>query len=180
MPIQLEFVEQLVESRIEDAIGWYQAHKRWPRRFHRVSTALVIGSGAAISVLVAVPYSNARVATAILGAAVTALTGLNASYRWERTWRLFAQAQTDLEELLIQWKLDYSLIRHADGSDEEATETVRIAALAVLERARGIRGSELEAFFPANSGVGATQAGRATTRRSAVPQASLSDSLEEA
>jgi hypothetical protein len=88
----------LVEREVVPLIDWYQRKKRWPRRLHRLSGIAVIGLGATIPVLSAYTDAQpARVLVGTAGAVITVITGLATVYEWQKTWRIFTVAQTELE-----------------------------------------------------------------------------------
>lgn len=143
----IESLESLLDMNVRTLVQWYQIHKKWPRRLHRITTASVIVAGAMIPLFAAVGESWARAVTAGLGAVVAALASLNASYKWERTWRIFTDAQTHLEDLLAEWDEELVRVRGEQLSKVDQLSELRATALRLLRMARAIRASESRSYF---------------------------------
>ena len=126
----------LVEREVLPLIDWYQRKKRWPRRLHRLSGILVIGLGATIPLLSAYSDSQpARVLVGAAGAVITVIAGLATVYEWQKTWRIFTVAQTELEAHRLRWELALGT------ADAEADQERR------LEHAALARRTETAEFF---------------------------------
>lgn len=127
-------------------IEWYQRKKRWPRRLHKSTTAVVIILGALIPIASAWSASTtARVFVGVLGVIITTVTSLAVSFDWYRRWRLFTVAQNQLESQLATWEF---AIARAELLPAEERRTAAVAATSVLlDAANQIRDEETEAFF---------------------------------
>lgn len=137
----------LVEREVVPLIDWYQRKKRWPRRLHRLSGIAVIGLGATIPVLSA--YTDAQPARVIVGTAgavITVITGLATVYEWQRTWRIFTVAQTELEAHRLRWELALGAADAEADQDERLRRTVA-ATENLLEHAALARRTETAEFF---------------------------------
>jgi hypothetical protein len=134
----------LADREVLPLIAWYQRKKRWPRRLHRLSGIVVIGLGATIPLLSA--YSDrgpVRIAVGVAGAVITIITGLATVYEWQKTWRLFTVAQTDLETARLRWEL---ALHAAEGTPDRLARAVA-ATESLLETATHARRSETTEFF---------------------------------
>jgi hypothetical protein len=141
----------LVEREVMPLISWYQRKKRWPRRLHRLSGVVVIGLGATIPLLSAYADSTrVRVAIGVAGAVITVITGLATVYEWQKTWRIFTVAQTELEIHRLRWELALSAAETDPDQDERLRRAVA-ATEALLEQATLARRSETAEFFAEQS-----------------------------
>lgn len=137
----------LVEREVLPLIDWYQRRKRWPRRLHRLSGIAVIGLGATIPVLSA--YTDAQPARVIVGTAgavITVITGLATVYEWQKTWRIFTVAQTELEAHRLRWELALGAAEAETDQDERLRRAVA-ATESLLEHASLARRAETAEFF---------------------------------
>ncbi|MFI6079292.1 DUF4231 domain-containing protein [Actinoplanes sp. NPDC051343] len=146
----IDSIQRLVETSLSESISWYQNHKKWPRRFHRISTMLLIVSGATIPILSAASVSWARVTVAGLGVAVTALAGLSASYRWDRTWQVFSDAQFELEDLASRWELQKTYLLGSELEPRVVLDSLQRLATEITNEARHVRAAERGSFFGAS------------------------------
>lgn len=148
-PSPADFVHplrNLVEQQVLPLIDWYQRKKRWPRRLHKATTAVVIILGALIPIASAWSGSTpARVFVGIVGVTITTITSLAASYDWYRRWRLFTVAQSQLESQLATW--EFAIARARMLPEGEGRTEAIAATSALLKAANRARSEETEAFF---------------------------------
>jgi len=139
-------LRELVERQVLPLIEWYQRKKRWPRRLHKSTTAVVIILGALIPIASAWSASTpARVFVGAVGVTITTVTSLAVSFDWYRRWRLFTVAQSQLESQLATWEFAMAQARMLPP---EERRTNAIAATSVLlDAANQARNEETEAFF---------------------------------
>lgn len=139
-------LRDLVEQHVLPLIDWYQRKKRWPRRLHKATTAVVIILGALIPIASAWSGSTpARVFVGVVGVTITTITSLAASYDWYRRWRLFTVAQSQLESQLATWEFAISRARMLP-EDEGRAEAIAATSV-LLKAANQARSEETEAFF---------------------------------
>jgi hypothetical protein len=139
-------LRELVERQVLPTIDWYQRKKRWPRRLHKSTTAVVIILGAMIPIATAWSGSTpARVFVGALGVTITTVTSLAVSFDWYRRWRLFSIAQSTLETELATW--EFTIAKAQLLPAEEAREAAVAATSALLEAANRAQREETEAFF---------------------------------
>ena len=137
----------LVEREVVPLIGWYQRRKRWPRRLHRLSGIVVIGLGALIPLLSAYSGSGpVRVIVGAAGAVITVITGLATVYEWQKTWRIFTVAQTELEAHRLRWELALGAA-DAEADQDERLRRAVTATEALLDAATLARRTETADFF---------------------------------
>ena len=140
-------LRSLVEREVVPLIDWYQRKKRWPRRLHRLSGIAVIGLGATIPVLAAYTDAQpARVLVGVAGAVITIITGLATIYEWQKTWRIFTVAQTDLEAHRLRWELTLGAA-DAETDQEERLRRAVAATETLLEKTALARRTETAEFF---------------------------------
>lgn len=139
-------LRELVERQVVPMIDWYQRKKRWPRRLHKSTTAVVIVLGALIPIATAWSGSTpARVFVGVLGVVITTVTSLAVSFDWYRRWRLFTIAQNTLESQLATW--EFAIARARMLPEEEGRAAAIEATSVLLEAANLARNEETEAFF---------------------------------
>lgn len=139
-------LRELVERQVVPLIDWYQRKKRWPRRLHKSTTALVIILGALIPIASAWSASTpARVFVGIVGVTITTVTSLAVSFDWYRRWRLFTVAQNQLESELATW--EFAIARARMLPVEEGREQAIAATSVLLEATKKAWTEETEAFF---------------------------------
>jgi hypothetical protein len=139
-------LRELVERQVVPMIDWYQRKKRWPRRMHKSTTAVVIVLGSLIPIATAWSGSTtARVFVGILGVVITTVTSLAVSFDWYRRWRLFTIAQNQLESQLATW--EFAIARARMLPEEEGRAAAIEATSVLLEAANLARNEETEAFF---------------------------------
>lgn len=139
-------LRELVERQVLPLIDWYQRKKRWPRRLHKSTTALVIILGALIPIATAWSASTpARVFVGVVGVTITTVTSLAVSFDWYRRWRLFTIAQSQLESELATW--EFAIARARMLPAEEGREQAIAATATLLEAAKKASLEETEAFF---------------------------------
>lgn len=137
----------LVDREVAPLIEWYQRKKRWPRRLHRLSGIAVIALGATIPLLSA--YANSDLIRILIGAAgavITIITGLATVYEWQKTWRIFTVAQTELEVYRLHWEL---ALGTADLETDQVARLRRAVSATerLLEQASLARRTETADFF---------------------------------
>lgn len=137
----------LVDREVIPLIAWYQKKKRLPRRLHRLSGVAVISLGALIPLLSA--YSDStpfRVIVGAAGAVITVITGLATIYEWQKTWRIFTVAQTELEVQRLQWEV---ALGAADLLDDQQArlDAAATATTTLLDAATQARRTETTEFF---------------------------------
>jgi hypothetical protein len=143
-------LRELVERQVLPLIDWYQRKKRWPRRLHKSTTALVIILGALIPIASAWSASTpARVFVGVVGVTITTVTSLAASYDWYRRWRLFSVAQGQMESHLATW--EFAMARAQLLPADEGRAEAIAATSVLLEAANQARNEETEAFFESQS-----------------------------
>ena len=140
-------LRSLVAREVVPLIDWYQRKKRWPRRLHRLSGILVIALGAFIPLLSA--YSDSqpvRIAIGAAGAVISVITGLATIYEWQKTWRIFTVAQTELEAHRLRWEL---ALGSADAETDQQERLRRAVAATELlfEQAALARRTETAEYF---------------------------------
>lgn len=139
-------LHELVERQVMPLIDWYQRRKRWPRRLHKATTAVVIILGALIPIASAWSASiPARVFVGAVGVTITTVTSLAVSFDWHQKWRLFTVAQGKLESQLATW--EFSMARARMLSPEEGRAEAIAATSRLLEASNQARNEETEAFF---------------------------------
>ena len=141
----------LVGREVVPLIEWYQRRKRWPRRLHRLSGIVVIALGATIPLLSAYADTGSiRVIIGVAGAVISVITGLATVYEWQKTWRIFSLAQTEMEVHRLHWEL---ALTAADASrDQETRLNLAVAATEdLMARASLARRSETAEFFARQS-----------------------------
>ncbi|MEV0136800.1 DUF4231 domain-containing protein [Dactylosporangium sp. NPDC050688] len=140
--------QQIVDSEIGPIISWYQSHKGSARRRYLGATALTVVAGSAIPIVSLSSTDAARIIVAVLGTLVTILTGLNASYHWDRSWQLFTQAQTALEARLVEFRLTLLAIANQRQRDPAEQKSDALAATqSIIATAHQIRAAETAGFF---------------------------------
>ncbi|MFL6125599.1 DUF4231 domain-containing protein [Actinophytocola sp.] len=145
-PDDLRPLRELVERQVLPLIDWYQRKKRWPRRLHKSTTAVVIILGALIPIASAWSASTtARVFVGVVGVIITTVTSLAVSFDWYRRWRLFTIAQSQLESQLGTW--EFAMARAEMLPSEEGRAAAIAATSTLLEAANQTRNEEAEAFF---------------------------------
>jgi hypothetical protein len=136
----------LVEREVVPLIHWYQQKKRWPRRLHRLSGIVVIALGATIPLLSAYTSTAVRLVVGVAGAIISIITGLATVYDWQKTWRIFTVAQTELEAHRLHWEL--ALGAAAADPDQDARLARAVAATGILlDQASQARRTETAEFF---------------------------------
>lgn len=133
-------LERIVRKYVVGEIDWYQKHKRLHRRLYKVGTVTVIILGAASPALVAMPSPYSQLFTSIAGVTIAVLTALSAAFRWDRTWRTFTAAQTELEGMLSGWEADLIAARSAQLTADEfhlLTKDMLTSAHAIKSRETG-------------------------------------------
>jgi hypothetical protein len=142
----LQPLRELVERQVPPLINWYQRKKRWPRRMHKSTTAVVIVLGATIPIASAWSGSTtARVFVGVVGVFITTVTSLAVSFDWYRRWRLFTVAQSQLESQLLTW--EFAIARAQMLPAEEGRVEAIAATSILLDAANQARNEETEAFF---------------------------------
>jgi hypothetical protein len=145
-PDDLRPLRELVERQVLPQIDWYQRKKRWPRRLHKSTTAVVIVLGALIPIASAWSASTtARVFVGVVGVIITTVTSLAVSFEWYRRWRLFTVAQSRLESHLATW--EFAMARAEMLPAEEGRAEAVAATSALIEAANQTLGEETESFF---------------------------------
>jgi hypothetical protein len=140
-------LRELVDRQVMPLIDWYQRKKRWPRRLHKSTTAVVIVLGALIPIATAWSGSTpARVFVGILGVTITTVTSMAVSFDWYRRWRLFTLAQNQLESSLATWEFTVAQARMLPSAEEGRAAAVEATSV-LLEAANRARNEETEAFF---------------------------------
>ncbi len=137
----------LVDREVVPLIAWYQRKKRWPRRLHRLSGILVIALGATIPLLSA--YSDSqpvRITIGAAGAVISVITGLATIYEWQKTWRIFTVAQTELEAHRLRWELALGSA-DAEPDQEERLRRALAATEVLFEQAALARRIETAEYF---------------------------------
>lgn len=139
-------LREFVERQILPLIDWYQRKKRWPRRLHKSTTAIVIVLGALIPIASAWSAATpARVFVGVVGVIITTVTSLAVSFDWYRRWRLFTVAQGQLESQFATW--EFAMARAEMLPVEEGRAEAIAATSILLEVANQARTDETEAFF---------------------------------
>jgi hypothetical protein len=139
-------LRELVDRQVLPLIDWYQRKKRWPRRLHKSTTAVVIILGALIPIASAWSDSvAARVFVGTIGVTITTVTSLAVSFEWNRKWRLFTVAQSQLESQLATW--EFAIARAQMLSPAEGQAEAIAATSVLLAAANQARNDETDAFF---------------------------------
>jgi hypothetical protein len=136
----------LVDRHVRPLIDWYQAKKRWPRRFYRATTVAVILLGASIPLLtISDDDCGSRLLIATVGVTISGLTGLATVTDWQRRWQVFTAAQTSLEARVAEWEL--ALAEAGLAEPDQARQMRFDATKELVTSAMAIWQSEVEAFF---------------------------------
>lgn len=146
---QADFVRlrEIVDRHVMSLISWYQRKKRWPRRLHRLSSALIIGGSAFVPIATAWSAGTAaRLMVATAGVLVTAVAGFATAYDWHRRWRLFAIAQNALEARIAEWEFALAAAELLPSVEQQRDEAVS-ATRDLLAAAGRIRRVETNEFF---------------------------------
>ncbi len=139
-------LRELVDRQVVPLVDWYQRKKRWPRRMHKSTTAVVIVLGALIPIASAWSGATpARVFVAVLGVIITTVTSLAVSFDWYRRWRIFTLAQSRVESDLATWEFAIAQARMLPADEGRAAAVAATSAL--LEAANQARNEETESFF---------------------------------
>ena len=139
-------LRELVERQVLPLVDWYQRKKRWPRRMFKFTSAAVIILGSSIPIASAWSGSTStRVFVGVVGAVITTVSSLAASYDWYRRWRNFTVAQSTLEAQLATWEFAMARARMLP-TDEGRTEALAATA-SLMDAVNHARSEETEAFF---------------------------------
>ncbi|MGW1275931.1 DUF4231 domain-containing protein [Streptomyces tsukubensis] len=84
------------EAYVRELIGFYDSRARWHRRFYRISGVVTILSAAALPLLTILDLPNKSVVISGVGCLVAISTALKEFYRWDTSWVLLRQTETDL------------------------------------------------------------------------------------
>ena len=143
---EMNAMKTVVADYVRRNHDWYQARKRPNRIAHRVAGSLVVGLGAAIPLLSLSKEDWARVAVSVIGVAISAITGLGAFFRWERSWQSYSIAHLHLDYLLRRWQLAMAQANNTADPSERLVIARRVTQ-ELLEEARKVQEAETSDFF---------------------------------
>ncbi len=142
----LEKLQRLVRSQVVETRDWYKNNAARPRRLFRAAGATVILLSISIPLLASLQYPAKDLVLSVIALLIAALTGLNAFFKWESSWRSRRQTEFALNHLLSLW--DLRIIEAMQEPDPtEARKLILTATRQLLQEAQTVVGAETEDFF---------------------------------
>lgn len=142
----LKEVESIQTAYVASRISWYQNKKKWPRRLARATTIALVVLSSGVPFLASSNGWKKDVLLPIAALLIAALSGLKASYQWEKTWQAYAVAQFMIEDALGTWKLKMSRARRS-SSPKAGIDRAYRATLELLRVASTAREEETKVYF---------------------------------
>jgi hypothetical protein len=142
----LKQLRSIVETQVISTLEWYKSHATWPRVVFRTAGTCIILLSISIPILATHNYPGKETLLSIFALLIAALTGLNAFFKWEETWKSRRQTEFALSHLLAIW--DLKMIEALHETDPHHAVKIAITATEKLVNdARTITGAETEEFF---------------------------------
>lgn len=142
----LSEIHAVVETQVVESYEWYRTHARGPRLLFRTAGTVVILASISLPLLATLDYDQKGLVLSLFSILIAALTGLNAFFGWEQSWRSRRQTEFALKQALFEWKLKMAVARE---ESDPATRRHRYAEATeeLLSQANTIVGAETKEFF---------------------------------
>ncbi|MER5214135.1 DUF4231 domain-containing protein [Streptomyces sp. NPDC002838] len=125
------------EAYVRRVIDFYDSRARWHRRFYRASGVTAILSAATLPLLTILDLPSKSIVISGVGCVVAVTTALKEFYRWDTSWVLLRQTETDLTRAYTAYA----------SAKESATQPDPRAAHTLLHQVLRIREQESLRFF---------------------------------
>ncbi len=154
------FAGRETRGSLASMIVYYESRTPRKRSFFRTSGVLVILLSAALPVVAsfgntflgsdgtAIAYKN--LAVSIMATAIAVLTGLNAFFHWDATWRGYTQAMFELYEIRAEWEARKAEAL-LESNPDHALGMLREAQRRAIAGAYDVAKSEIKEYFTRQS-----------------------------
>ena len=137
------------DKHVESLIKYYRKSFKRSQLFHRVFGVLLILTAVSIPFVSSLTeYPDKNLLLSILALIVAGLTGLNAFFQWDLTWREFTQAKVALEQMVAIWDVDMVEARHEQDEAKRRSSCLE-ATRNLIASANMAYGKTTGAFFKA-------------------------------
>jgi hypothetical protein len=138
---------------VKGRLDFYKGHVNSKRRAAKYSGHTILLFSLLIPVVTTLPFKDHWVKgliVSILSLIIALITGIRESTQWARLWRVYSQAQRQIETLIDSWEMEIARARPprplnlTEATDilERATNTLKDSVLEIVE-------AESNSFFSA-------------------------------
>ncbi|GHO89216.1 DUF4231 domain-containing protein [Dictyobacter formicarum] len=140
---ELTHIKEMYASR---QLQWYRERAPKAKNYFRISSALIIIFSVSIPFLATLDGLWRITVLPIVALLIAGLTGLNAFFRWEDSWKGYMHAQLTLEHLLWMWELKISEAKH-EMDPQKGIEIALHATEQLINETQGAIHAEAEEYF---------------------------------
>lgn len=134
----------LLELANDLVIDFYDTRAKWHRRFYRLSSAVVILTGASLPVVTTLDFPGKNAAISGAGFLVAVTVALKGLYRWDVSWTLLRETELELTRAYLSWR---GAEPGAPGPGSAGSGATDRSPDSLLEAVFQIRSRESSEFF---------------------------------
>jgi hypothetical protein len=142
----LKELTHIKEEYIVKQLKWYEDHSTKAKHYFRFVSTLIIILSVSIPFLATLEGLWRNLVLPIVALTIAGLTGLNAFFRWENSWKGSIQAKLTLEHMVWVWNLRIAEAKH-ELDAQKGIEIMVTATEQLLENTQGTMLAEAEEYF---------------------------------